>query len=105
MGEDGKTGFNKIFSLFMDYFGLGRTASIVGMIVVVLLIMTACFWFFHSAPRFFRIAETSRPSWKMNSTSAKMRSNIINPAKAFSTVICLSVWPVFSTGFWWCLCR
>jgi hypothetical protein len=50
MGEDGKTGFNKIFSLFMDYFGLGRTASIVGMIVVVLLIMTACFCFFHSAP-------------------------------------------------------
>jgi len=51
MGEDGKTGFNKILSLFMDYFGLGRTASIVGMIVVVLLIMTACFWFFHSAPK------------------------------------------------------
>ena len=50
MNTNGKTGFNKILSLFMDYFGMGRTASIVGMIIVALVIMTACFWFFHSAP-------------------------------------------------------
>ena len=50
MTADGKTGFNKILSTFMDYFGLGRTASTVGMIMVALVIIFACFWFFHTAP-------------------------------------------------------
>ncbi|MEE9910608.1 MAG: C4-dicarboxylate ABC transporter substrate-binding protein [Deltaproteobacteria bacterium] len=34
----------------MDYFGIGRTASIVVMILVAGVILFACFWFFHSAP-------------------------------------------------------
>ncbi len=42
MSADGKTGRIKILSLFMDFFGMGRTASIVGMIIVALVIMTAC---------------------------------------------------------------
>ena len=50
MSKDGKTGFNKILSMFMDYFGMGRTASIVAMIFVSCVIIFACFWFFHSAP-------------------------------------------------------
>ena len=50
MSTNGKTGFNKIMSMFMDYFGMGRTASIVGMILVTLVIIFACFWFFHTAP-------------------------------------------------------
>ncbi len=50
MSADGKTGFNKIMSMFMDYFGMGRTASIVGMILVTLVIIFTCFWFFHTAP-------------------------------------------------------
>ncbi len=50
MNAEGKTGFNKILSIFMDYFGMGRTASIVAMAVVALVIIFSCFWFFHSAP-------------------------------------------------------
>ncbi len=50
MSTDGKTGFNKVLSVFMDYFGIGRTASIVAMILVAAVILFACFWFFHSAP-------------------------------------------------------
>ncbi|KAF0154925.1 MAG: hypothetical protein FD159_2404 [Syntrophaceae bacterium] len=50
MSTDGKTGFNKIMSMFVDYFGMGRTASIAGMILVTLVIIFACFWFFHTAP-------------------------------------------------------
>jgi hypothetical protein len=50
MSADGKTGFHKILSVFMDYFGMGRTASIMAMIIVGLVIIFACFWFFHSAP-------------------------------------------------------
>lgn len=50
MSTDGKTGFNKIPAMFMDYFGMGRTASIVAMILVAGVIIFACFWFFHSAP-------------------------------------------------------
>jgi hypothetical protein len=50
MSKDSKTGFNKILSMFMDYFGMGRTASIVAMIVVSCVMIFACFWFFHSAP-------------------------------------------------------
>jgi TRAP-type uncharacterized transport system substrate-binding protein len=50
MHTDGKTGFNKIISMFMDYFGMGRAASIVAMLLVTLVIVFACFWFFHSAP-------------------------------------------------------
>jgi TRAP-type uncharacterized transport system substrate-binding protein len=50
MSANGKTGFNKFLSTFMDYFGLGRTASIVALILVAAVIVFACFWFFHSAP-------------------------------------------------------
>ena len=50
MTEEGKTGFNKILSMFMDYFGLGRAASIAAMVFVVLVVVFACFWFFYSAP-------------------------------------------------------
>lgn len=50
MRANGKTGFNKILSMFMDYFGMGRAASIVAMILVAAVIVFACFWFFHSAP-------------------------------------------------------
>lgn len=50
MNAEEKTGFNKILSIFMDYFGMGRTASIVAMMVVAFVIVFACFWFFHSAP-------------------------------------------------------
>jgi TRAP-type uncharacterized transport system substrate-binding protein len=45
-----KTIFNKIPAMFMDNFGLGRKASIVIMIIVGLVIIFACLWFFHSAP-------------------------------------------------------
>jgi len=50
MSTDGKTGFNRVLSVFMDYFGVGRTASIVAMIVAAAVVLFACFWFFHSAP-------------------------------------------------------
>lgn len=50
MSADGKTGFHKILSVFMDYFGMGRMASIMVIIIVGLVIIFACFWFFHSAP-------------------------------------------------------
>ena len=50
MSTDGKTGFDKVLSVFMDYFGIGRTASIVAMVLVAAVIVFACFWFFHSAP-------------------------------------------------------
>lgn len=50
MSADGKTGFNKLLAMFMDYFGMGRAASIVAMILVAGVIVFACFWFFHSAP-------------------------------------------------------
>jgi hypothetical protein len=50
MSANGQTGFKKILSVLMDYFGMGRTASIVAMIIVALVIIFACFWFFHSAP-------------------------------------------------------
>jgi TRAP-type uncharacterized transport system substrate-binding protein len=41
---------NKILATFMDNFGLNRTASIIAMIIVGLVIFFSCFWFFHSAP-------------------------------------------------------
>ena len=41
---------NKILAMFMDNFGMNRTASIVTMIIVGLIIIFSCFWFFHSAP-------------------------------------------------------
>ena len=50
MSADGKTGFNRALAVFMDYFGIGRMASIVVMILVAAVIVFACFWFFHSAP-------------------------------------------------------
>lgn len=50
MSAGGKTGFNKLLAMFMDYFGMGRAASIVAMILVAGVIVFACFWFFHSAP-------------------------------------------------------
>ena len=50
MSAEGKTGLHKILSVFMDYFGMGRTASIVAMTIVGLVIIFACFWFFHSLP-------------------------------------------------------
>jgi TRAP-type uncharacterized transport system substrate-binding protein len=45
-----KTGFDRILASFMDNFGLSRAASILSMIVIGLIILFACFWFFHSAP-------------------------------------------------------
>ena len=50
MGVSCKATFDKIPAMFMDNFGLGRKASIVIMIIVGLVIIFACFWFFHSAP-------------------------------------------------------
>ena len=41
---------NKILAMFMDNFGMNRTASIVTIIIVGLIIIFSCFWFFHSAP-------------------------------------------------------
>lgn len=45
-----KTAWNKILAVFMDYFGMDRKATIVAMIFLALVIVFACFWFFHSAP-------------------------------------------------------
>jgi TRAP-type uncharacterized transport system substrate-binding protein len=45
-----KTSFDKIQAMFMDNFGLGRKASMAIMIIVGLVIVFACFWFFYSAP-------------------------------------------------------
>jgi TRAP transporter TAXI family solute receptor len=50
MDVNRKTVFDKIPAMFMDNFGLGRKASIVIIIIVGLVIIFACFWFFHSAP-------------------------------------------------------
>ena len=50
MAADRKTAWNKVLSMFIDYFGMGRTASIVAMIIAGLVIVFACFWFFYSAP-------------------------------------------------------
>ncbi len=41
---------DRILATFMDNFGLNRTASTVVMIIVGLVIVFSCFWFFHSAP-------------------------------------------------------
>jgi TRAP transporter TAXI family solute receptor len=41
---------NKILAIFTDNFGMNRTASIVTVIIVGLIIIFSCFWFFHSAP-------------------------------------------------------
>ncbi|MGD0279444.1 MAG: TAXI family TRAP transporter solute-binding subunit [Smithella sp.] len=41
---------NKILAVFMDNFGMNRTASIVATIIVGMIIIFSCFWFFHSAP-------------------------------------------------------
>jgi TRAP-type uncharacterized transport system substrate-binding protein len=41
---------NRILATFMENFGLSRTASIVVTIIVGLVIIFACFWFFYSAP-------------------------------------------------------
>jgi len=45
-----KARFEKIPAMFMENFGLDRKASMVIVIVVGLVIVFACFWFFHSAP-------------------------------------------------------
>ena len=50
MQTEPKTGFVRILASFMDNFGLSRAASILSMIVIGLIILFACFWFFHSAP-------------------------------------------------------
>lgn len=50
MPAERKTAWNKILALFMDYFGMDRKATIVAMAVLTLVIVFACFWFFHSAP-------------------------------------------------------
>lgn len=50
MTANSKTGFNKILAMFMDNFGMNRTASIAAMIFAGLVIIFACFWFFYSAP-------------------------------------------------------
>jgi TRAP-type uncharacterized transport system substrate-binding protein len=50
MDANRKTAFDKITAMFMDNFGLGRKTSIVTMIIVCLVIIFSCFWFFHSAP-------------------------------------------------------
>ncbi|HUN55688.1 MAG TPA: TAXI family TRAP transporter solute-binding subunit [Smithella sp.] len=41
---------SKILTMFMDNFGMNRTAAIVTTIIVGLIIIFSCFWFFHSAP-------------------------------------------------------
>jgi hypothetical protein len=50
MTANSKTGFNKVLAMFMDNFGMNRAASIAAMIFAGLVIIFACFWFFHSAP-------------------------------------------------------
>jgi len=50
MNAQGKTRLHRILSVFMDYFGMGRAASLVAMIAVAGIVVFACFWFFHSAP-------------------------------------------------------
>jgi len=44
------SGFGKIQGMIMENFGLGRNASLAIMTLVGILILFACFWFFHSAP-------------------------------------------------------
>lgn len=50
MNPDDKTGFKKVLSVVMDYFGMGRTTSIVDTILFTLVIIFACFWFLPAAP-------------------------------------------------------
>jgi len=49
MQTEPQKGFDRILASSMN-FGLSRTASILGVIVIGLIILFACFWFFYSAP-------------------------------------------------------
>jgi TRAP-type uncharacterized transport system substrate-binding protein len=45
-----KSAFDRMTAMFMDNFGLGRRASIVIVVIVGLVMIFACSWFFYSAP-------------------------------------------------------
>ncbi|MCE5193933.1 MAG: ABC transporter substrate-binding protein [Nitrospiraceae bacterium] len=50
MGELLKIRLARIQSIFAEFFGLGRTASLSAIILISLIMILAVYWFFHSAP-------------------------------------------------------
>jgi TRAP-type uncharacterized transport system substrate-binding protein len=50
LDENHKIVLNRLPTIFMDNFGLGRKAAIVIMIIIGLVVIFACLWFFYSAP-------------------------------------------------------
>jgi len=45
-----KQGLGRVQSIFMETFGLGPTVALCSILLVILVIFAAVFWFFHSAP-------------------------------------------------------
>ena len=45
-----KISLTQIQSMFMETFGLGRTASLIAIVLIVVVTAFAAYWFFHSAP-------------------------------------------------------
>lgn len=50
MDASRKAASSRFPTVIMENFGLGRNAAIAVMIAIVLLVILACLWFFHSAP-------------------------------------------------------
>src|SRR5664279_1067564 len=50
MQTDRKISLTQIQSTFMETFGIGRTASLIAIVLIVVVTVFAAYWFFHSAP-------------------------------------------------------
>ena len=50
MQTDRKFSLTQIQSTFMETFGIGRTASLIAIVLIVVVTVFAAYWFFHSAP-------------------------------------------------------
>ncbi len=76
MGAGNKIGLNKVQTLFMETFGLGPGVALSAFFLILLVVIFAVFWFFHSAPP-GTITITSGPKGSIFEMTAKKYSKIL----------------------------
>jgi TRAP-type uncharacterized transport system substrate-binding protein len=73
MAEQPKTRFSRLTAPIMEIFGLGRTLALTVVLLGVLLIALAVFWFFHSAPPYTIIITSGAPGSSFDTNAEKYR--------------------------------
>jgi len=76
MGASFKGGLDRIQTMFVEFFGLGRIVALSAIALISLVTIFALFWFFHSAPP-NTITITSGPEGSMFRSNAEKYSKIL----------------------------